>query len=491
MMNKKNSWLVVGAVLLIVLGGLYFVFQRPSDSANRPNVVFVYADDMDMKLLPYMEQVNALIAQQGAVFNNYFVTAPTCCPSRSSILRGQYPHNSGVFENSPGFEEFHEKGNDEETLATWLEDAGYRNSYLGKYLNLYPAGAKRTYIPPGWDDWHVFLYGPSDNFYYAYTMNENGKLVKYQRHDYEYGTDVIRDQALAFVEKSAKRNSPFFLMVSVYAPHGPTIAAPRHADLFDGLEYPKSESFQEADLSDKPALIRELSTANGIFEVKDADELFVKRVRTMQAVDEMVADLVKALDETGELENTYFFFTSDNGFHMGEHGLPSGKMLPYEEDIRVPLLVRGPGIEPGTTVDAMVANIDIAPTIADLVDMKIADFVDGRSAARFLIPQAEQTDEPTWRHALLIETGNLDRESPVIAYRGIRTTTFSYVEYENGELEFYDLVHDPYQMENLAGKLDDQTLASLHAWLEELKACQGDTCRQAEDVLFGGIALKP
>ncbi len=488
---KKNSWLVWSIIALLMLGGLYLVFQRPTDSVERPNIIFLMTDDLDDKLMPYMEQVNALIGDQGVTFTNYFVTASTCCPSRSSILRGQYPHNTGIFENSPGFEEFYKKGDEAETLATWLKDAGYRTSYMGKYLNLYPAGVKRTYIPPGWDDWHVFLYGPSDNFYVGYTMNENGKLIKYQKHDYDYSTDVIKNKSFEFIDKSLKRNSPFFLLISVYAPHGPTIPAPRHADLFEGLEYPKGPSFQEADASDKPAIIRELSTANGIFEVKDANELFLKRVRTIQSVDELVAALVKKLEETGELANTYFIFTSDNGFHMGEHALPSGKMLPYEEDIRVPLMVRGPGIQPGTTVTQMVANIDLAPTLAELADAQTADFVDGRSAVRFLSSQSGQPENIDWRNALLIEAGNLDRESPVIAWRGIRTKTFVYVEYENGELEFYDLVNDPYELQNLAGKLDEQTLSALHSWLEELKSCQGDECRKAEGVLFDGVKFKP
>lgn len=485
---KKKSWFALGALLIVVLGGLYLVFRTPADVANRPNIVFVYADDMDMKLLPYMEQTNALIGEQGAVFTNYFVTASTCCPSRSTILRGQYPHNTGVFENSPGFEEFYEKGNDEETLATWMDDAGYRTSYMGKYLNLYPAGVKRTYISPGWDDWHVFLYGPSEDFYFAYTMNENGKLVKYGKKEYEYSTDVIRDRSIEFIEQSAKRNSPFFLMISVYAPHGPTTPAPRHLGLFDGLEYPQGPSFQEADTLDKPEVVREISRANGFYEVVDANDLFQRRVQTLQSVDEMIADLVKKLEETGELENTYFFFTSDNGFHMGEHDLPSGKMLPYDEDIRVPLLVRGPGIEPGTVIDQMVANIDLAPTIAQLANAEAAEFVDGRSFVPFL---TSQTNSSVWRNALLIEVGKLEEESPVVAFRGIRTDTFMYAEYESGELEFYDRVKDPYEMENLADTLDEATLSRLHSWLEQLKTCQGEECRQAEMIALDDLEFQP
>jgi arylsulfatase A-like enzyme len=485
---KKNAWFVLGAALILVLGGLYLVLRPPADSKNRPNIVFVYADDMDSKLLPYMKQTNALIGKQGAVFTNYFVTASTCCPSRSTILRGQYPHNTGIFENSPGFEEFYEKGNDEETLATWMDNAGYHTSYMGKYLNLYPAGVKRTYVSPGWDDWHVFLYGPSDNFYFAYTMNENGKLVKYGKKDYEYSTDVIRDRSFEFIEKSVKRNSPFFLMLSVYAPHGPTLPAPRHADLYEELEYPQSEAFREADISDKPEIVLELIRSNGTYEVQDANELFRKRVQSMQSVDDLVADLVKKLEETGELDNTYFFFTSDNGFHMGEHNLPSGKMLPYDEDIRVPLLVRGPGIAPGTMIDQIVANIDLAPTITELAHAKTAEFVDGRSFVSLLTPNNAAA---AWRNALLIEVGKLDQESPVIAFRGIRTDTFVYAEYESGELEFYDRVNDPHELENIAATLDEETLSTLHSWLEQLKTCQAEACRQAEVVPLDHLGFQP
>jgi len=179
------------------------------------------------------------------------------------------------------------------------------------------------------------------------------------------------------------------------------------------------------------------------------------------------------------LDNTYIFFTSDNGFHMGEHSLPSGKMLAYEEDIRVPFLVRGPGIQPGTTVAQMTANIDVAPSITELAGAQPADFVDGRSFIRFLNAQPETNTE--WRHALLLETGYIDRVSNVVSYRGVRTETFKYVEYEDNELEFYDLVADPYEMNNLASTLDAKTISALHTWLEELKACQADGCRALEN----------
>ena len=478
MKNKRMQW-ISGAIVfvLVVLVGVLIFGQISNTSKNRPNVIFILTDDLDFPLMPYLKNTNALIGEQGATFTNYFVTSSACCPSRSSTLRGQYPHNTGIFENSPGFEQFNKLGNNKNTIATWLKSEGYKNSFLGKYLNLYPAGVKRSYIPPGWADWHVFL-DEGQPFYYAYTMNENGKLVRYQKKEEDYSTDVIKGQALEFISKSIERGSPFFTFISVYAPHGPDIPAPRHADLYTDLIYPKSPSFHEEDTSDKPFIISDLRRTGGLFETEEADDLFVRRVQTMQAVDEMVAELVQLLDETGQLDNTYIFFTSDNGFHMGEHNLPSGKMLAYEEDIHVPLLVRGPGIQPGTTITQMTANIDIAPTIAELAGAKPANYVDGRSFAPFMLSSDQQPSD--WRQSLVIETGDLDRESQVIAYRGVRTEKFIYLEYESGELEFYDLIADPYEMDNLVANLDMETLSTLHTWLEQLKACKKDECRNLE-----------
>ena len=479
-MNTKAKRVGIIIVAVIILtGGIFLYTQRPmSSKKNPPNIIFILTDDLDFTLMPYMENTNKLIGEQGATFTNYFVTSSACCPSRASTLRGQYPHNTGVLENSPGFERFYENGNDEVTIATWMKSAGYKSSFIGKYMNLYPAGVKRTYIPPGWADWHVFLYRESPDFYFAYTMNENGKLVKYHKKDEDYSTDVMKNRTLEFIDKYSKRSSPFFVFISTYAPHGPSDPAPRHTELYTDLIYPKSESFHEEDTSDKPDIILNLRKTGGIFEEEEANALFIRRVQSMQAVDEMVAELVKNLEESGQLDNTYIFFTSDNGFHMGEHGLPSGKMLAYEDDIHVPLLVRGPGIQPGTTIDQMTANIDISPTITDLAGGQFADFVDGRSFAPFLLTSEQQPVD--WRKALLIETGSLERESPVIAYRGIRAENFIYLEYENGEIEYYDLIADPFEMDNLANVLDTETLSNLHTWLEEFKACQAESCRSAE-----------
>jgi arylsulfatase A-like enzyme len=511
--GRVISIFLIGSFLVSCVG-MRGVFSRK----DAPNIVIILTDDMDMSLLPYMENVNHLIVEQGATLTNYFATASICCPSRATILRGQYPHNTDVMENFPGFRGFFKQGKEADTLAVWLNDAGYKTSLLGKYLNLYPIDAGRDHIPPGWTDWHSFLYEKGHlNFYYDYKMNNNGQYTEYGKATEEYSTDVIRQMSLDFIHASAKDDAPFFLFASVYAPHGPSTPARRHKEIFLDVEYPQKPSITE-DTSDKPAIIQSLvgSASGDEFDAGDAQSLYIQRVQSLQAVDEMVKDIVDALEQTGQLENTYIIFTSDNGFHMGEHGLPSGKGMPYEEDIHVPFVVRGPGIAPKSEVTQLAANIDIALTVAEMAGVSASKIADGRS----LLPLLTGGSVPKWRNALLIELGYIEvakvpgvqnvslktsgDEAPMVedpdihedpdnifddylskveggAFRGIRADDFVYVEYENGEREYYDLVNDPYQLDNLAANLDADTRARLESWLAELKPCAADSCRQAEE----------
>lgn len=488
-MQKK---IISAIIMFTLLAGC--TANNPFKSS--PNVIIILTDDMDMTLMPYMPKTNQLIGEQGATFENYFITTPICCPSRASMLRGQYAHNTDILQNSPGFARFFKLKEEENTLNVWLHDAGYRTALFGKYLNNYPVNAGRNYVPPGWTDWSAFIANTDDgDFFYSYTMNENGTLIEYGDAPEDYSTDVIRDKSLTFIEDSVKADSPFFLFVSVYAPHGPATAAPDHPGVDESLTYPQKPSFLEADLSDKPQIIRSLSQTGDEFDEGDANQAFQKRIASLQAVDDLVADLIQTLEATGQLENTYIFFASDNGFHLGEHQLPSGKGTPYEEDIRVPLMVRGPGITPGTTVTQISANIDLAPTIADMTGVNIPDFVDGRSLQPFL--QGENLQS---RDGLLIEFGYIDEEAVTEAlndpetdnllmdvaggaFRGIRGGDYVYVEYANGEIEFYDLSNDPYQLENISGNLSQATLDTLHAKLEALKYCAGSDCQMLEEDL--------
>lgn len=494
-MKTNRIWLG-GLVTVLVILSAWLGYGAKSSTGlfnPKPNIIIILADDLDFTLMPYMQNIDQLIAKEGATFTNYFATSPLCCPSRASMFRGQYPHNTNILENSPGFINFFRNDREAETIATWLHSAGYKTSLLGKYLNGYPVNAGKSYVPPGWTDWHVFMNQYDSeigaHYYYDYELNENGKLVYYGTKPEEYSTDVFRDRSIQFINESVEADSPFFLLLSVKPPHGPSLGAPRHLGMYQDLEYPLKPSFQETDLSDKPSTTLTVARGGDEFDVYDANSLFVKRVQSLQALDELVAQLVQLLEVNGQLENTYIIFTSDNGFHMGEHGLPGGKDYPYEEDIHVPLIVRGPGIQPNMQITAMSANIDIAPTITEMARVKSADFIDGRSLMPFLYPQADA--ELPWRKALLIETGYADSETNPLVYRGVRTEQFIYVEYKNGELEYYDLIADPYELNNTANDLDPTTLASLHAWLGQLKTCRAKECHTVEMVVPNDLKNTP
>jgi N-acetylglucosamine-6-sulfatase len=509
-MQKK----IIGTILaIVIIAAGFYIVENTRLFKDSPNVIVILTDDLDYSLMPYMEKTNKLIGDQGATFTNFFVTTPACCPSRTSIIRGQYSHNTDILENSPGFPRFFKLNQEENALPVWLNKAGYQTALFGKYMNNYPINAGMEYVPPGWTDWGAFVTTEvTINYYYNYTMNENGTLVKYGDAPEDYSTDVVRNKSLQFIDERAQDELPFFLFISVYAPHGPSTAAPRHETLFNDLAYPQKPSFREEDLSDKPELIRALTETGDDFDEGDANSLFRARARSLQAADELVEDVILALEKNGQLENTYIIFTSDNGFHLGEHRIPSGKGTPYEEDIRVPFFIRGPGIEPGTTFSQLSANIDIAPTIADIVSVQVPDFVDGRSFLPFLLGR-----DMSWRQALLIEFGQIleytssDSQSLAVkpdpslatfvdpetdnllsgigggSFRGIRTDTFIFVKYENGELEYYDLLTDPYQLENTANQLDPETLEQLQKWLDQLKRCSGHDCRKFEQSPPQGI----
>jgi len=447
-------------------------------------MILIVADDLDVGSIAFMPQLQALLVDQGQTFANFFVTDPACCPSRASILLGQYPHNHQVLTNKPprgGFQGFHGSGHESSTIATWLKGAGYRTALFGKYLNGYPA-QERAYVPPGWDEWGALTSGQ----YFYYRINENGRIVRYSDGPEDYETDVLARKATTFIRQTAGRQ-PFFIYLAPSAPHEyrnnqMPIAAPRHERLFGKMAAPRTPSFDEADVSDKPRWVRWWPLLSPL-DISKIDELYRHRLRSLQAVDEMLTRLVVALTETGELERTYIFFTSDNGYHLGQHRLPKGKMTPYDEDIRVPLIVRGPGVPPGRVVEHFALNIDLAPTLAELAGVLPPRFVDGRSLAVLLTGHVPATED--WRRAFLVESW----EQPPIDipdYQALRTREFLYVEYGTGERELYNLRTDPWEMESFHATADSALLTQLTSALGKLRRCAGVSCRAAERALPTG-----
>jgi arylsulfatase A-like enzyme/dienelactone hydrolase len=494
----------------------------------RPNVLFILTDDLDVAETAYMPRLKSLLADQGTWFNNFFVNVSLCCPSRATTLRGQYCQNTQIFGNSPpdgGFETFHANGDESSTIAVWLQAAGYRTMLAGKYLNGYPNGVAPTFVPPGWSEW----YSPAKGNAYGefnYTLNENGKLVAYGNKPEDYGTDVYARKTADFMQRAAQDGQPFFAYVAVYAPHSPATPAPRHANLFPDAKAPRTPNFNEADVSDKPEYIRSRPLLNDR-QITQIDEMYRQRLQSLQAVDDMIGTLADTLRATGQLDNTYIFFSSDNGFHLGNHRLDMGKVAPYEEDIHVPLVVRGPGVPKGVKLDHLAGNVDYASTWAELAGIPTPDFVDGRSLLPLLRPNPPAPD--SWRKCYLLQHGSPTKRSasaddaaydyppemaglleppdelPVVEvasltalparapgitpYQGLRTQQYTYVEYKTGERELYDVRADPYQLQNVAAQADPTLLQQLSTRLHELSACSGTSCRLIEDTPIG-VAVK-
>lgn len=453
----------------------------PSDSAQRPNIVWVLTDDLSSDLVNYMPHVKAM-QKEGTSFSNYTVTDSLCCPSRSSILTGKFPHNTGVFTNTPpdgGFDTFHGKGNEDKTFATALKAQGYRTAMMGKYLNGYEpdmtVGGKKNYVPPGWDEWAVAGNGYKE---YDYTFNENGKTVDYGNDPKDYLTDVVNKKGQDFIEDSVKDKKPFVLDISTFAPHGPATAAPQDEDKFQDLKLPRPPAFDKTP-TDAPQWLKDKKALKPQ-QVKKITETYRKRVRSVQAVDRMIGGLQEKLKKEGVYDNTVFAFASDNGFHMGQYRLMPGKQTAFDTDVNVPLVVTGPGVKQGVTTDAVASNIDICPTFTDLGGATSDQQADGRS----LVPLLKGQTPQDWPQGALVEhhgpnTSPKDPDRPrkgsgnPPTYAALRTDRYTYVEYANGSHEYYDRGKDPDMLHNTYGQLSSDTRKQLALSLEALEECEG------------------
>ncbi len=508
---------------------------HPVDAAApdpRPNIVFVLTDDLDVGGMAYLPLTQALIGAQGATFTRNFVNVSLCCPSRATTLRGQYAHNTGVENNGDhgvngGYRAFLANDLEVDTVATRLQDAGYRTGLLGKYLNGYPGAFGPRYVPPGWDRWASAVAGnPYDQ--YRYTLNVDGDLRRFGSEREDYGATVQLRQAGRFMERAAAAGQPFFLYLSLYAPHDPAVPAPGDEVQHTDARAPRTPAFDLPDVSGMPQHLRALPrlTASRIAEI---DALHRLRLASLAGVDRTVAGLVDVLARIDRLDDTYLVFTSDNGYHLGLHRLPAGKQTPYDSDTNVPLLVRGPGIAPGTRIDALTGNVDHLPTFLTMAGVRVPRHADGRSFLG-LATDPDRTPPGGWRTGFLLEhwrergltapdagatrsptdegpdpdrgvllgvpeppatappgdpavvrVGFFDALDGIPDYLGVRTATHIYVEYVTGERELYDVRTDPHQIRNLAG---DPTTAALQRTLSTrlatLADCRAASCRRAD-----------
>ncbi|MGF1648516.1 MAG: sulfatase [Kineosporiaceae bacterium] len=468
---------------------------RADDTASdtdRPNVVVVMADDLDARV-PFwdaMPQTAALLRDRGLVFEQAFSPDPTCCPARASLYTGDLAHNTGVLENGDpdtvsGFDTFLANGYEDDTVFRHLQDAGYATGFVGKWMNDVPA----DYVPPDLDTY----VGTTDTAAfsgYDYTLNENGTLVSYGSAEEDYVTDVLAAKSRDFVRESAAAGEPFHLLAGPTAPHAPMPPAPRHADhTWVDATLPRSPNFDEADISDKPQWLQENADLRSTVVGATVDEEYQDRMGSLQALDDMVAGLIEEVRAAGELDETYFVFTSDNGYNWGSHRLLQ-KFAAYEESIRIPLVVAGPGVTAGSTA-ALALLPDLAPTVLHLAGIQVEGL-----DTRTLVPLFDGGSPPGWRTDFLAEYGSdeYDTDLPAIIdvpkWRAVRTTTHIYIETYADEadpdrvtdIELYDLRQDPYQLANLlaapeVSAADSGLAAALDARLAELETCSGSDCR--------------
>lgn len=487
---------------------------------ERPNIVVIMSDDARDDDLRFMPNVRHWIGDQGVRFTNTFSPQPLCCPARASFVTGEYSHNHHVWSHVDpyGFRALH----DASTLPVWLKRVGYNTVFLGKYLNGYGVQTLRNgkpslhYVPPGWTDWRgsvdggIAAGGPLDGGTYRYfdtTLNVNGQLVPH----HEYQTRVFSDISQGIFGQYSRSAKPFFYWASFVAPHSgspiesddppPTLRSDGTLQTFENPARPDdvwgrfdstlthAPGYRgERDVSDKPFFIRDLPRLTSTEQAAVLEDTR-QRAEALSVLDDEIGAMMKSLKSTGELKNTYVVFTSDNGYFLGEHRMRQGKILPYEPSLRVPLLVRGPGIPKGQVRTDPFTMIDFAPTFLQIAGAKPESIVDGAS----LLDVAKHGDRG-WNRGILTETGpravtsdvgesdnflvKKSGPSPLRFSQGVRTRNYLYVEHASREKELYDLRSDPGELTNLVHRRSErQVVAALAAELDLLRNCKAAQCR--------------
>jgi arylsulfatase A-like enzyme len=459
----KRNVLRLGLSLILLLGPSTFMSGGPqaaSAAPTKPNVVIIVTDDQRYDTLWAMPNVQKDLVGKGMQFNQGFVTNSLCCPSRTSILTGNYSHTTQIWKDSPpygGFEWFTNTGDDQSTLATWLRRDGYRTALFGKYLNGYLDQASAGYIPPGWDRWNAF----DRAGYYNYRLFVHNSLRQFGDRSSDYSTGVLANEATSFIRDT---KNPFFMYFAPYAPHRPAVASKQFNGTFKHIKDWRPQSYNEKDVKDKPQFIQDIDR----FDRKRQESIQrfrVRQYRTLLSADRAVGNIVNTLKDTGQLDNTIIFFMSDNGLAWGENRWTSKKVA-YEPSIRIPYVVRyDPLTHSANKVDQtdMVLNIDVAPTIAELTGAN-APAMDGQSLVPLLDGSAD-----TWRTDFLIEHMAKNQRQPPPTYCAVRSEQYLYVYYATGEEELYNLQRDPGELRNQINNPDlDLTRTTMQSRLKEL-----------------------
>jgi len=470
-------------LLAVALGTLgLLTLAQSATAAGRPNIVLIQADDQTASEFSpeIMPKTTKLLVDHGTSFSDYIVTTALCCPSRASLLTGEYAHNHGVLNNGKGggYGALVDKGN---VLPVWLQEAGYNTIHVGKFMNAYGKFvADPAEVAPGWDDWQTLFSG--DGRYYGYDLSNNGKTVHRGLANRDYVTRVVTRKAVSAVRQYAPESKPFYLQVDQRAPHvargnrpgrcggGTRVPEPDPSDLkeFKDAVPPKSRAFNEVNMGDKPAFLRAAPPLS-FKEQRQIKKHWSCALASMVGVDRGVARVFNAVKKAGEIRKTVFVYISDNGQFFGEHRLFNGKVLPYEEALHEPLVIRMPKrfrdrAPRVRTSNEAVANIDLAPTFLDLAHGEPCPpagqcrVMDGRS----LMPLMTGSGGWPAKRGLLTEYHvSTPRSYATCHFAGIRTGNTIYVEHysvvnlsthncdQTLQVERYDLKDDPHELENL------------------------------------------
>ena len=488
---RKSIFHLCGALLLIHVWLSSTAAQNTSSTANTPNIILINLDDADyqmfspemLKLYPHIKG----LVDQSLSFTNLHVTTPFCAPSRAALFRGQYAHRTGVRVNIPdyplslsfrgGYSEFLRQEHEQEELGVWMRRAGYHTMMIGKYHH----NGFDFKIPPGWDDFYMSNGGRYMGTY-RFTNRDNRNGGHSQNPDDVYRTDQEMIDATRLIklhtEKqnrqptadsvSSRRNpelktkssatsngsQPFFLYLAPLAPHRPVgndftnmVHKARYDDWHPELRILRTPDFDTAPLSDKPPHRQTPPYTEAELDLLHLE--YLSRARAVKSVDDLLGEILETLKSCGIRESTYIFFTSDNGYQLGQHRL-HGKLYPYRICTNVPLYVSGPGITGGTTADHLLGHIDLCPTILELAGAKLPEFLDGKSFIP-LLKNPKAINETTWREPVVIENWQAKRnrgKNFLGAYSGLRYHNKIYVEWINGDKEFYDFSKDPYELNN-------------------------------------------
>lgn len=447
---------ILGLVTIPMLAGGDPIEDGSGRRGDLPTIVLINSDDQRFDTLQYMPHVREDIVKKGINFKNSFVVNPVCCPSRAALLSGTYSHTNGVYDNNGangGFRAFNDTG----SVAAYI-DLPYVTGLFGKYLNHYEDAARKGHVPLGWDKWVAF----DREGYHNYKLNVDGEVHDYGVGQDTYSTAVLTDHIVNFIEDTP--DEPLFVYFAPATPHFPAQYEPQDAGKFADLKHWRPAAFNERDISDKPGWVQrgDLMTRG---QIRKSDQFRRDQLRSLQSLDRNVGRIIDTLEETGRLENALIMYTSDNGYSWGEHRY-TGKNVPWEESIRVPLAVRWDAVIKKPRVDEhLIANIDLTPTIADIAGTP-APHVEGKSILPLL-----RNPNAAWREAFLIEHYAEAKNQRIPTYCAVRTDRYKYVDYMWGGDELYDLGRDPHEMQN---RIDDP---SMHGVLSQMRKKLASLCK--------------